>query len=115
MLQINDIMSCRLASTKLISVMCNRGHLDLFTTISAPPGHMDGILGQSLYVKAEDRLRDPSDKSFYADGQEMEFTVQSLFDALPLKQASSRRRRLIEGGINDELVFPLTASFQSRK
>ena len=88
-----------------------RGHLDLSTQIKSPPGDLAGVLGKSLYVRPEDLLRDPADRKFHHAGQEAEFIVENLFDALPLTQQSGRGRSLIEGASLNGLSFPLTATF----
>lgn len=87
-----------------------RGHLDLTTDILSPPGDLDGLLGATLYVKPEDRLEHSGDHSFHDAGRESAYLVEGLFDAMPLRKQSSRRRSLIEGARPDSLAYPLSAT-----
>ena len=81
--------------------------MDLATEVKSPPGHLDGVLGHSLYVRPEDRLREVTERTFHHT--ESDYIVEGLFDGMDLHQQISRRRRLIEGADLDALEYPLLA------
>ena len=86
--------------------------MDLEMEVARPPGALDGVLGHSLFVRPEDRLHDYSERKFHND--EADYIVKDLFGSMAVKQAVSRRRRLIEGVDMPQLTFPLTLSMSGR-
>ncbi|KAK9810901.1 hypothetical protein WJX73_006826 [Symbiochloris irregularis] len=90
----------------------NRGRLRLKIKVLQPPGSLTGILGQSLHARPESRLKLPKEGEAQLRIDAKHFTVKGLFESMPLKQAASRRRRLVERQDLKLPRYPLTASLQ---